>query len=112
MGIWLVESIKLLSFGYVLCIFSRLRSIHRFEDQYYESENIRMRRMYAEKKGLDIEDLIPEINKSEMSVSASKNVVRTIELLESVAKDLTSFPVSNGDRSEAQGDDVSRQEQD
>ena len=80
----------------------------RFEDKYYESENIRMRRMYAEKKGLDIEDLIPEINKSEMSVSASKNVVRTIELLESVAKDPTSFCIDMGDWTKTQDDGVGK----
>ena len=80
----------------------------RFEDQYYESENIRMRRMYAEKKGLDIEDLIPGINKSEMSVSASKNVVRTIELLESVAKDPTLFCIDMGDWTKTQDDGVGK----
>lgn len=40
-----------------------------------------------------------------------KNVFKTIDLVESVAKDPAAFPVSNGDRSEAQGDDVSRQDQ-
>ena len=63
----------------------------RFENKYYESENIRTQERTAEDR---------------------RTKFKTIELLESVAKDLTSFPVSNGDRSEAQGDDVSRQEQD
>lgn len=73
----------------------------RFETQYYESENIRKREAAAEKMQTCAPGEGPEW-------TCAKNVLKTIELVESVAKDLTAFPVSNSDQSEAQSDDISR----
>ena len=75
-----------------------------FETKYYESENIRRREAAAEKTRSCAPGKGP-------TWTCVKNVFKTIDLVESVAKDPTAFPTDNGDRSEAQGDDVSRQEQ-
>lgn len=73
----------------------------RFETKYYKSENIRKREAAVEKMQTCAPGEGPEW-------TCAKNVLKTIELVESVAKDPTAFPVSNSDQSEAQSDDISR----
>ena len=76
----------------------------RFETKYYESENVRRREAAAEKTQSCAPGKGP-------TWTSAKNVFKTIDLVESVAKDPTAFLTDNGDRSETQGDDVSRQDQ-
>lgn len=76
----------------------------RFETKYYESENIRRREATAERTQTCAQEEGP-------TWICAKNVFKTIEFVESVAKDPTAFSVSNGDQSEVQDNDVSRQDQ-
>lgn len=66
----------------------------RFETKYYEAENIRMRQSFVKR------------------IRTRKSEIRqVIAYVESIAKDPMAFLIDDGGRSEAQGDDVSRQEQ-
>ena len=82
------------------------KAYDEFETKYYEAENEWIQ---------DVAEDVKRIQKHEpvngQERKATQNVLQTIEFVESIAKDPTSFPVSNGDRSEVQGDDVDRQEQ-
>lgn len=86
----------------------------RFENKYYESENIRTQERTAEDRRTKFKVFITVAGliKMKRNRTAAKNIFKTIDLVESVAKDPSAFLTDNGDRSEAQGDDVSRQEQD
>lgn len=67
----------------------------RFETKYYEMENIRIWQPFVKR------------------IRTRKSEIRqVIAFVEFVVQDPSLFLISNGDRSEAQGDDVSRQEQD
>ena len=67
----------------------------RFETKYYEMENIRIWPPFVKR------------------IRTRKSEIRqVIAFVEFVVQDPSLFLISNGDRSEAQGDDVSRQEQD
>ena len=85
----------------------------RFENKYYESENIRTQERTAEDRRtkFNVFITVAGLLKMKRNRTAAKNIFKTIDLVESVAKDPTSFFISNGDRSEVQDDDVDRQEQ-
>ena len=61
----------------------------RFETKYYESENIRKREAAAERTQTCAPGEGPEW-------TCAKNVLKTIELVEFVAKDLTTFLTDDG----------------
>ena len=85
----------------------------RFENKYYESENIRTQERTAEDRRtkFNVFITVAGLLKMKRNRTAAKNIFKTIDLVESVAKDPETFLVSNGDQSETQGDDVSRQDQ-
>lgn len=82
----------------------------RFEAKYYESENIRTQERIAEdrKTKFKVFITVAGLIKMKRNRTAAKNIFKTIDFVESVAKDPSAFLTDNGDRSEAQGDDVSK----